>query len=65
MMIIRVELLLKKEELENEMPLLLEQVSPFSRILIDILEFHTKVRSHISLLSSAYLIVQRFSLLQL
>jgi len=36
MVIIKAELLPEKEEIQNEMPLLLEQVSPSSRILIDI-----------------------------
>ena len=47
------------------MSLLLERVSPFSRVLIYIFEFHTKSRSCFDLLSSAYLIVQRFSILEL
>ena len=65
MMIIRAELLPEKEKIQNKMPLLLERVSPSSKILMDILEFHTKSRSHFGLLSSAYLIAQRFSLLEL
>jgi len=47
------------------MPLLLEQVSPSSKVLIDNLKFHTKSRSRFGLLSSAYLITQRFFLLEL
>jgi len=61
MVIIIAELLLKTEEIQNEMPLLLEWISPSSRILIDILEFHAKVRSHFDMLSSVYLILQSFS----
>jgi len=38
-MIIKAELLPEKEEIQNEMTLQLEQVSPFNRILMDILEF--------------------------
>ena len=62
-MIIKAGLLPEKEEIQNNMPLLLEW--PSSRILMDILKFHTKNRSRLDLLSSAYLIVQRFSLLEL
>jgi len=65
MMIIKVDLLLEKEKIHNDMPFLLERVSPSSRVLIDNLEFHTKSRSHFCLLSTAYLITQRFSLLKL
>jgi len=65
MVIIRVELLSKREEIKNEMPLLLERVSPSSRILIDILEFHLKSRSRFDLLSSAYLLAQRLNVLEL
>ena len=64
MVVIQVELLPEKEEIHNEMPLLLERVSPSSKVLIDNLEFHTKSRSRFGLLSSAYLITQRFSLLE-
>ena len=64
MVIIRAELLPEKEEIQNEMPLLLERVSPSSRILMDILEFHTLSGSRFGLLSSAYLIAQRFNLLE-
>jgi len=42
--IIRAEILLEREEIQNEMPLLLEWVSPSSRIRMDILEFHLKSR---------------------
>jgi len=65
MMIIRAELLWEKQEIQNEMSLLLKRVSPSSTIFIDILKFYTKSRSRFSLLSSAYLIAQRFSLLKL
>jgi len=65
MLIIRVELLLEKEEIQNEMPLQLQWFSPSSKVLMDILEFHTKCRSNFGLLSSAYLMVQRFNLLEL
>jgi len=54
--IIRAELLLEKEEIQNKMPLLLEQVPSSSRILMKILEFHSKSRSHFGLLSFAYLL---------
>jgi len=63
--IIRAKLLPENKEIQNELPLLIEQVSPSSRILIDILEFHSKNRSCFGLLSSAYLIVQRFNVLEL
>ena len=43
----------------------LEWVSLSTKILMDILEFHTKNRSHFGLLSTAYLIAQRFSLVEL
>ena len=65
MVIIKVDLVSEKEEIHNEMPLLLEWVLPYSKVLIDNLEFHTKSRSHVGLLSSAYLIAQRFFLLDL
>ena len=65
MVIIQVEILPEKEEIDNEMSLLLERVSSSSRVLIDNLEFHTKSRSRFGVLSSAYLITQRFSLLEL
>ena len=65
MVTIRAELLREKEKIQNKMSLLLERISPSSRVLADILEFHTKSRSHFALLSSAYRIVQRFSLLKL
>jgi len=63
--IIEAELLPEKEEIHNKMSLLLKRVSPFSKVLIDNLEFHTKSKSHFGLLSSTYLIVQRFSLIEL
>ena len=47
------------------MPLLLDRVSPSSRILIDILKFHSKSRSYFGLQSSAYLLAQRFNVLEL
>ena len=65
MVIIRAKLLSEKEEVQYEMPLLLEQVSPSSKVLIDNLEFHIKSRSCFGLLSSTYLIAQRFFLLEL
>ena len=65
MVIIIAELQPEKEEIHNEMPLLLEQVSPSSKVLIDNLEFRIKSRSHFCLLSSAYIIAQRFFLLEL
>jgi len=65
MVIIRVELLLEREEIQNEMPLLLERVSPSSRILMDILEFHSKNRSRFGLQSFAYLLAQRLNVLEL
>ena len=64
-MIIRAVLLPKKEKIQYEMSLLLEWVSLSSRVLMDILEFHAKSRSHFDLLSFAYLIVQKFNLLEL
>jgi len=41
--ITRVELLPKKEEVQNEIPLLLERICPSGEILVDILKFHTNV----------------------
>jgi len=64
MVIIKAELLLKREEIRNEMSLLLERISPSSIILIDILEFHSKSRSRFGLLSSAYLLAQRLNVLK-
>ena len=55
----------KKEEILNEMRIILEWVAPSSKVLIDNLEFHTKSRSRFGLLSTAYLIAQIFSLLEL
>ena len=63
--IIRVELLPKREEIQNEMPLLPERASPSSRILMDILKFHSKSRSCFGLQSSAYLLAQRLNVLKL
>ena len=57
MVIIKAELQPEKEEILNEMPLLLERVTPSSKVLIDNLEFHTKSRSPFGLLSTTYLIV--------
>ena len=45
------------------MLLLLERVFPSNRILMDILEFYSKSRSCFGLLSSAYLLAQRFNIL--
>ena len=64
-MIIRAELLPEREKIQNEMSLLLEQVSPSSRILIDILKFHSKSKSRFGLQSSAYLLAQRLNVLEL
>ena len=67
MVIIRAELLLERkereerEEIQNEMPILLERVTPSSRVLMDILEFHSKSRSRFGLQSSAYLLAQRLN----
>jgi len=47
------------------MPLLLEQVSPSSRIHMDILKFHSKSRSCFGILSSTSLVVQRLNVLEL
>jgi len=65
MVIIKADLLPEKEEILNEMSFLLERVTPSSKVLIDNLEFHTKSKSHFGLLSTACLVTQRFSLLQL
>ena len=65
MMIFKADLLPEKEKILNEMPILLERVTPSSKVLIDNLEFHTKSRSRFGLLSTTYLIAQRFSLLEL
>jgi len=62
--IIRAELLLEREEIQNEMPLLPERVSPSSRILMDILEFHLKSQSHFGLLSSSNLLAWRLNALE-
>ena len=64
-MIIKADFLPKNEKVLNEMSLLLERVSPSSKVVIDNLEFHTKSRSHFGLLSTAYLIAQRFPPLEL
>ena len=65
MVIIKADLLPKREEIFNEMSLLLERVTLSSKVLIDNLEFHTTSRSRFDLLSTAYLIAQRFSLREL
>ena len=65
MAIIKADLLPKKEEILNKMSLLLERIMPSSKVLIDNLEFYTKSRSHFGLLSTAYLIAQRFFFLEL
>ena len=65
MVIIKADLLLEKEKILNEMPFLLEQVTASIKVLIDNLEFHTKSRSSFGLLSTAHIIAQRFSLLEL
>jgi len=65
MVIIKAYLLPEKEKILNEMPLLLERVTPSSKVLIDNLEFHTKSVLCLGLLFTAYLIAQRFSLLEL
>jgi len=65
MVIIKADLLPEKEEILKEMPLLLERVTPSSKVFIDNLELHTKSRSCFGLLSTTYLIAQRFSLLEL
>jgi len=63
--IIKADLLPEAEEILNEMSFFLERVSPSSKVLIENLEFHTKSRLRFGLLSTAYLITQRFSLLEL
>ena len=63
--IIRVELLLEREENQNKMPLLLERVSPSSKNLVDILESHSKNRSRFGLQSSDYLLAQTLNVLEL
>ena len=65
MVIIKVDLMPEKEEIFDEMPFLLEWVIPSSKVLINNLEFHKKSRSRFGLLSTAYLITHRFSLLEL
>jgi len=47
------------------MSLLPQQLSPYSRIFMDILDFHSKSRLPFGMLSYAYLIVQIFNLLEL
>ena len=65
MVIIKADLVPEKEEILNETSFVLERVMPSSKVLIDNLKFHTKNRSHFGLLSTAYLIAQRFFLLEL
>jgi len=65
MVIIIAELLPEKEEIQNEMSLLLERISPSSRILMNILEFHSESISRFGLLSSSYLLVHRLNVLEL
>jgi len=65
MVIIRTKFLREKEKIQNKMSLLLERVSPSSRIHMDILEYYSISRSRFGLLASAYLIVQRFNVLEL
>jgi len=65
MVIIRAELLSEREKIQNEMSLLLERVSPSSKNLVDILEFHSKNRSRFGLQSSVYLLGQRLNVLEL
>ena len=64
MVTIRAELLSEREKIQNEMPVL-EWISPSSRIVMDILEFHSKSKSHFGLQSSAYLLAQRLNILEL
>jgi len=65
MMIIKTELLPEREEIQNEISSLLEWVSLSSRILMDILEFHSKSKLRFGLQSSAYLLAQRLNVLEL
>ena len=65
MVIIKADLLQEKKEILNEIPLLLEWVTLSSKVLIDNLEFHTESRSRFGLLSTTFLIAQRFFLLEL
>jgi len=65
MVIIKADLLPEKGEILNEMPLLLERVTPSSKVLIDNLKFHTKSRSRFDLLFTIYLMAERFFLLEL
>jgi len=65
MVIIKAKLLPEREEIQNEMLLLLEQLSASSRILMAILDFHSKSRSGFGLQSSAYLLAQRLNVLEL
>jgi len=65
MVIINVKLLPKNDEIQNEIPLLLERISLSNRIILDILKFHSKSRSRFGQLSSAYLLVQRLNILEL
>ena len=65
MVIIKADLLSEKEKILNEMSFVLERVTPSSKVLIDNLKFHIKSRSRFGLLSNAYIIAQRFYLLEL
>jgi len=65
MVIIRAELPPEREKIQNEMLILLEQVTPSSRILLEISEFYSKSRSRFGLQSSAYLLAQRLNILEL
>ena len=65
MVIIRAKLPQEKGEIHNEMSLILERVSSSCKVIIDNLKFYTKSRSRSGLLSSVYLIVQRFFILEL
>ena len=65
MVIIKANLLPKKEEILNDMPFLLERVISSSKVLNNNLEFRTKSRSRFGLSSTANLIAQRFFLLEL
>jgi len=65
MVIIKADLQPEKEKILNKMPALLERITPSSKVLIDNLKFHTKSKSRFGPLSAAYLIAQRFFLLEI
>jgi len=65
MVIIWAKLRLVQQEIQNDMSLLLEWVSPSNRIFTDILKFDSKSRPHFGLLSFTYLIVERLNVLEL